>query len=191
MKKDDYLRELRRSLQGTAEEEKSEIVSDYEEHFRVGLSRGKSEEEIARSLGSPRTIGRSYRIDSMLGDGVHATVAEVLRAVFATTSLGFFNIVIVLGPFVALVGVMVSLWAAAASIGLSGLALVLGVIAQPIFPAYVSTGGIHPIVLVFGGIGLAALGVVAVIGMVSLSRVVVRMVGSYVRLNVRIVKNRG
>lgn len=191
MKRDDYLRELRRSLQGIAEEEKSEIVSDYEEHFRVGSSRGKSEEEIARSLGSPRTIGHSYRIDSMLGGGEPATAASVLRAVFATTSLGFFNIVIVLGPFVALVAVMISLWAAAASIGLSGLALVLGVIAQPIFPAYISTGGFHPIVLVFAGIGLAALGVVVAIGMISLSRVVLRMVGSYVRLNVRIVKNRG
>lgn len=104
MRKDDYRRELRYSLQGMAEEEKSEIASNYEEHFQVGSSHGKSEEEISKSLGSPRTIRRSYRINSMLGDGPQVTAVSVMRAVFATSSLASFNIEIMPETFVALVG---------------------------------------------------------------------------------------
>ncbi|HUX21207.1 MAG TPA: DUF1700 domain-containing protein [Spirochaetia bacterium] len=190
MNKEQYLRELYDSLDGLTEQDKREIASDYEEHFRAGIAEGKGEEEIARSLGNPRSIGKSYRIDSMIGEGSSATAVGVLRAVFATLSLGFFNIVIVLGPFIAVVAVVVSLWAVAASIGLSGVGIVFGVIARPIFPAYLSTGGFHPAFLIFAGIGLAALGVLAVIGMWQLSKWVVRVVGKYVQLNVRIVSNR-
>ncbi len=190
MNKESYLRELRTSLEGLPEKEKVEIVADYDEHFRAGSEEGKSEEEIARSLGNPRSIGRSFRIDSMIQETEGRSATAVLRAVFATLSLGFFNVVVVLGPFVGILAVVVSLWAVAASIGLSGLGVVLAVIAQPILPAYITTGGFHPVFLIFAGIGLAALGVLAGIGMWQLTKWVVRMIGKYVQFNVRIVSNR-
>lgn len=190
MNREQYLRELVASMEGIPEEERREIASDYEEHFRIGVSSGKSEEEIARALGNPRSIGQSYRIDSMLEGSDGPKAAAVLRAVFATMSLGFLNVVVVLGPLVAVVGVVVSLWAVAASVGLSGVGLVLGVLAQPILPAYITTGGFHPAFLVFVGIGLAALGLLAILGMWRLSRWVVRLIARYVQLNVRIVTNK-
>lgn len=190
MNRESYIRELRASLAGLPDEDKQEIAADYDEHFRVGIAEGKSEEEIARSLGSPRAIGRSFRIDSMIEADEGRRAATVMRAVFATMSLGFFNVVILLGPFVGVLAVVVSLWAVAASIGLSGVGVVLAVIAKPILPAYITTGGFHPAFLIFAGIGLAALGVLAGIGMWHLSKWVVKIVGKYVQMNVRIVTNR-
>ncbi len=37
-----------------------DIVADYEEHFDVGKSKGKSEEEIAEELGSPRIVADEF-----------------------------------------------------------------------------------------------------------------------------------
>ncbi|WP_100065295.1 DUF4097 family beta strand repeat-containing protein [Miniphocaeibacter massiliensis] len=38
-----------------------EIKADYEEHFRMGKTQGKSEEEISRSLGSPKEIYEEFK----------------------------------------------------------------------------------------------------------------------------------
>lgn len=190
MNKERYLRELADSLGKMPEEEKSEIIGDYEEHFRAGAADGKGEEEIARSLGSPYSIGRSFHIDAMLEDSQGQSAATVTRAVFASLSLGFLNAVIVLGPFIAVIAIVVSLWAIALSIGLSGVGVFLAAIARPLFPHYIMTGGLQPVFLVFAGIALAAIGVLALIGMWQLTKWVVRLIGSYVQLNVRIVTNR-
>lgn len=190
MTKERYLEELMMELEGMSAEERREISADYEEHFRAGLAGGKTEEEICRSLGNPRTIGRSYRIDAMLEQERRPSAAVVLRAVFASLSLGFFNIVLVLGPFLVIVAAVVALWAAAASIGVSGVGLVLGAVARPIFPHYLPLDAFHPAFLFTSGIAFAALGLLALIGMWQLTRKVLSVTGSYVRLNLRIVTQR-
>lgn len=52
MKKEEYMSALRAALVEFDEELVQEIVSDYEEHFRVGAERGKSEEEVIEELGT-------------------------------------------------------------------------------------------------------------------------------------------
>ena len=193
MNKEQFLSDMKRSLRGMTDAEKREVLSDYEEHFRMGLSEGKIEEQIAKALGNPRTIGTSYAIDALLeepkgGKGVAA--ASVLRAVFASISLTFFNIIFILGPFLGLVGVMIVLWAAAVSLPLAGLAGVLAPIAAAIVPGYFTLGGMSAAFLVFAGIGVAALGLLAVIGMWKLSLLFVRMIAAYVKFNARIVMRR-
>jgi len=188
--RDQFLSDLKRSLGAIQESEKLDILSDYEEHFRMGLAEGKSEEQIADSLGNPRILGKSYTIDSLLEEpkaGGGVTAASVLRAVFASISLTFFNVIVVLGPFLGLVAVMVALWAAAVSLPLSGIAIVLAPAAALIVPGFFSLAGMSPVFLVFAGIGTAALGVLAVIGMWKLSRLFVLVIASYVKFNLRIV----
>lgn len=190
MNRERYLQELGEQLGEMPERERDEILADYEEHFRAGVDAGKSEEEIARSLGSPRQIGKSFRIDAMLDESQGRSAAAVLRAVFASLSLGFFNVVVVLGPFAAVAAIVVALWAAAVSIGLSGVGVVVAAIAHPFFPGFVVTGGLHPLFLVPAGIAVAAIGLLTLIGMWQLTKWVVRIAGKYVQLNVRIVTNR-
>ena len=190
MSRDQFLSDLKRSLGAIQESEKLDILSDYEEHFRMGLAEGKSEEQIADSLGNPRILGKSYTIDSLLEEpkaGGGVTAASVLRAVFASISLTFFNVIVVLGPFLGLVAVMVALWASAVSLPLSGIAIVLAPAAALIVPGFFSLAGMSPVFLVFAGIGTAALGVLAVIGMWKLSRLFVLVIASYVKFNLRIV----
>ncbi len=52
MNKVEYLNALKESLKDTDESVLNEIVSDYEEHFQVGIENGKSEEQICEDLGA-------------------------------------------------------------------------------------------------------------------------------------------
>lgn len=61
MNKQEYLKELRKNLRGFSQEEIDDILYDYEEHFSIGLSTGKTEEEIAEELGNPRDIAEQYK----------------------------------------------------------------------------------------------------------------------------------
>jgi len=192
MKKEDFLSQLHRALGRMSESEKKEILYDYEEHFRMGAVEGKGEEEICRSLGSPRALGRSYAIESLPDrpEEGHGSATLALRAVLASVSLGFFNIVIVLGPFLGLVGVMIGLWAAAAAIALCGAAVVLAVPLWPMLPFLPGLSVLQGFFCFFTGTALAALGLLAVIGMWKLSLLFVRATVAYVKFNARIVAHR-
>lgn len=193
MNREKFMTELRRTLGAMSETERAEVLYDYEEHFRMGAADGKSEEQIAASLGNPRSLGASYAIDTLLEtpkEGGAVSAASVTRAVLASISLTFFNIVFVLGPFLGLVGLMVALWAVAPSLALSGAALFFAPLAGAILPAWISMGGLNPAFLMFAGIGLAGLGMLWGIGMWQLSRLFVKMIAAYVRFIARVVTRR-
>jgi uncharacterized membrane protein len=193
MTQERFMAELARSLGRMTEAERKEILYDYEEHFRMGLADGKGEEEIARSLGNPRVLGKSFEIDALLeapSSGAGVTAASVMRAIFASLSLTFFNVIFVLGPLLGLVGGMLGLWAAAISLPLAGLAALLFPFAALIAPGYFSLAGMNAAFIFFAGVGVAGLGVLAVIGMWRVSRLFVIMIAAYVRFNARIVTRR-
>src|SRR5690625_1514933 len=100
MNKEQFLTELDAALKYISAEERQDILQDFEEHFAVGREEGKTEEEIAAGLGSPRQIAKemlaSYHIEKV---ETTATTRNIFRAVWAVIGLGFFNLVIVLGPF--------------------------------------------------------------------------------------------
>lgn len=56
MKREEYMGALQNALAGFDEELVQEIVSDYEERFRVGIEKGKTEETIIRELGSIKDL---------------------------------------------------------------------------------------------------------------------------------------
>ncbi len=56
MKKEEYMGALKSALIGFDEELVQEIVSDYEERFRVGMEKGKTEETIIQELGSIKDL---------------------------------------------------------------------------------------------------------------------------------------
>ncbi|HEY0196238.1 MAG TPA: DUF1700 domain-containing protein, partial [Methanobacterium sp.] len=53
MNKDEYLKELTRLLWKLPKEEREDVLSDYREHFIIGMEKGRDEEEIAEALGGP------------------------------------------------------------------------------------------------------------------------------------------
>jgi uncharacterized membrane protein len=61
MNKKEFLEELEEYLIGISKADKDEILQDYEEHFRVGKKKKRSESSIVKSLGEPRQIARDVR----------------------------------------------------------------------------------------------------------------------------------
>lgn len=60
MTREEYLATLKRELKMLGETEVKEICGDFEEHFSVGLSQGKTEHEISAELGNPVTVAQTY-----------------------------------------------------------------------------------------------------------------------------------
>lgn len=69
MNKEQFLKELSNQLRKLSEEERKDILLDYEEHFQFGIEEGKTESEIIKGLGSPKAIAKDllamYRFDEM------------------------------------------------------------------------------------------------------------------------------
>lgn len=60
MNMNEYLDALSKSLGAINGQEKKDILQDYQEHFKIGLASGKTEEEIARALGDPEQAAKLY-----------------------------------------------------------------------------------------------------------------------------------
>ncbi|MCD6342197.1 MAG: DUF1700 domain-containing protein, partial [Spirochaetaceae bacterium] len=120
------------------------------------------------------------------------TAGNVMRISMVSLSLLIFNAIVVVGPYAGLVGAMAGLWAAAVSILASGAAVILFVPLEPLLRIWLPIehiAGVMPrIAVFFGGIALAALGALAVIGMIYLSRWFVIGTVKYVRMTRRIIK---
>jgi uncharacterized membrane protein len=192
MKKTEFLSELYNSLGNMSDADKQDVLNDYEEHFRVGMADGRTEEEIAQSLGNPRVIGNSFRIDAMLDEpkeGGGTSGASVLRAVFASISLTFLNLVFVVGPFFGLVGVLIGLWAVTFSMTVSGICVSLSFLKLDFvnIPQLIDNTFWNYMFMFFSGIGIGALGFLASLGMGILTKWFFIGVASYVRFNARVI----
>jgi uncharacterized membrane protein len=58
MNKMEFIETLRSYLVSLPEEDRNELLRDYEAHFIQGQQNGKTEEEIARELGEPLVLAR-------------------------------------------------------------------------------------------------------------------------------------
>jgi uncharacterized membrane protein len=170
MNKNEFIKELRFLLSDFPKEEADDIIYDYEEHFRAGIEKGKTEAEISEALGDVRIIAKQYRA-SMKIEKAHSdrTVGNIFSAVTATVGLGFFNLVIVLGPFLAISGVIIGLFGTAVGISAGGLgvmAVSFGVSYMPIdIPVSVS----FPVTF-FLGLGMACFGILFFLGVFYISK---------------------
>jgi uncharacterized membrane protein len=120
-------------------------------------------------------------------EGGSVPAASVMGAVFASISLTFFNIIFVLGPFFGLVGVLFGMWATAVSLTLAG----VGFMVSPIWPGatqFIVNPLLNDAFVLFSGIGIVALGVLASIGMSVLTKWFFIGVAAYVKLNARIIR---
>ena len=133
MTKNEYLKLLKKELAGLAESDISEIIRDQEEHITEGLRSGRSENDVISSLGLPSEFAKELKINHQIKSATNETkllskINKVFRAILAVCVLAPFNLIIVLGPFLALCGILVTFWSIAASgvaIGLAGVGISL------------------------------------------------------------------
>jgi uncharacterized membrane protein len=180
LNKDQFLKQLNSSLNRLSSEERQDILKDYEEHFSIGLEAGKTEEQIANSLGSPNQIVKEllaeYHLDKV---EIAATSGNIIRAVWAAIGLGFFNLVIVLGPFIGLVGVALAGWVVAISFVGSPLLVLINTAIYPETFRYFD---------LFLSMALCGLGLFLTIGMLFATKGITKGFVLYLKFNATIVK---
>lgn len=188
MNRSEFLDVFEKSLGNINQSDRIDILYDYKEHFNAGMADGKSEEEICAALGDPRVIAKQYRIDKIVKQAdENRTAGNMLRAVFAALSLGFFNLIITLPVFASLMAVLISFYAAAVSITVAGIGCFLATVLEPVFPDYISLMDINKGVLVFTSAGLTSLGLLFCIGDVYTTKFFYHITLKYIKANIRII----
>lgn len=183
MIKEHYLKQLDGLLQEVPPPIRHEWLYDYELHFQMAAEHGKDEEQAAAELGDPRIVAKEL----LLGYRVHQANARqnpvsVSKAVFAAVSLGFFNLVFVLGPYVALSAVLLALWVCAAALAVAGGAAIVEAI-QPM-GAFTMPQALSACALL---VGLALL---AMAGLQRLTKAFMAMTVRYLNWNSRMIKEK-
>jgi len=180
MNKEEFLKQLRGKLKNVSKEEKEDILYDYEEHFKVGLEQGRTEKEIIEALGNPSDIAKQYVVNlSIQNAQENVSTNSIVKAVLASLSLGFFNIVIVLGPFLALVGTFVGLFSGAIAMTVGGIAGFFASIIGLVIPRLGSMGFAG----IFLSIGTTALGILWLIGNSYIAKYFYKITLKYLKWN--------
>src|SRR5690606_38050979 len=93
MNREQYLQVLEHELRKLDAAERDDILLDFQEHFDAGLDQGKSEEDIAKALGSPKQVAKELLADAYLNKAESKlTTGNVLKAIWAAIGLSFFNL---------------------------------------------------------------------------------------------------
>ncbi|RLL43682.1 DUF1700 domain-containing protein [Oceanobacillus piezotolerans] len=180
MTKEQFLSKLRTSLRKLPANEIEDIIQDFEEHFSIGFENGKTEEEISASLGNPQQIAKelvaAHHVEQVEST---TTTSNILRAVWAVIGLGFFNLIIVLGPFLVLASLVLAGWIVSVAFTLALIPYLINVLIHPsIFDFYE----------LFFAIGLSGAGLFIGIGMVYATRGFTHGLIRYLNYNIRVVK---
>jgi uncharacterized membrane protein len=181
MVKNEFLDKLEYLLSRVPEQDRKEMLYDYQEHFEIGLANGRSQAELIAELGDPHLIARDLLADYRIGRAEKdKTPSNMGRAIVATISLSFFNLVFILGPVAGLFGAYIALCAVSFSLTI----LPLAILGSYFFGySYVSF-----LVNFFVSLTSFSLGVLMSIGMIHVGKFFYNVVLRYIKFNVKVIK---
>lgn len=196
MNKDEYIEKLAKLLRKLPKEEREDIISDYEEHFTIGMEKGRSEEEISKALGNPKTLAKQIKAEYIIKRAEHKQSAgSMFEAVLAATGLGIFNLIFVAAPVMILVAILLTLFVLGGAMVFGGIYLTLAYPLHSFLPQYnfgiTTDGGVLSVLVgMLGGIGLTILGLALLWGMVYVTRWMYGLAIKYLKLNLEIIKGK-
>lgn len=184
---EEFIRVLSQGLQGMTQSEINDILYDYEEHFEVGLSRGKTQKEIINELGNPNNIAKSYKASSKVKEAdSNPSTKNLFKALLTAIGLGFFNLIFVLGPFLLLGGLLLGLYGISIGFIIGGVSSFFGTVAMPFFPNSINIS-VSPVISLSIGVGLTALGLLALIASFYLTKLFYNGIIKYLGWNIDII----
>jgi len=174
-----FIARLRQGLKGLSPDEIDEIVLDYEGHFRDALAAGRSEIDVAASLGDPLQLGGELAAETKLRRWENRrSPGNFVQAGLGLIGLQAFNIFILLPVLLVAAGCALIAAYVLYVVGSTGLHLLTGLLSgngNVLVPALVGLG------LIAGVVGIASVLALLLGGGLGL-------LGRYVRLNYRLLK---
>ena len=194
LNKKEFIYILKKGLSGLPREERDDILLDYEIHFAEGMKKGESEENICKELGSPKEIGKLYKADVLINKAEkNISTDNMLRAVLASIGLGLFNLILVLGPFLSVLGIVAAIFATSIALVTSGIVIFIDAVIMPLnfvylyLPKYLM---INPIISIFLGISLVMIGLLIFILGIFLGRGIYHLTIRYLKFNLKMIKGK-
>src|SRR5665647_1945282 len=139
MNRKQYFDSLEKNLKSLKREEMDDILQDFREYFEIGIERGRTEQELMVSLGSPKTLARQIRFESYVKQAEETTsAAHIGKAVFTSIGLSFFNLIFILPLFLVALGVLLALFISAVAISAAGVTGTIGSFFMPLISQYVT-----------------------------------------------------
>ncbi len=184
MNKTEYINKLKDYLHSLPLDELEDILSDYEEHFQIGLSKGKTEEEISTELGDPYDISGNY---TNLNKTTITTTDNYGNNLLIILLLGFFNLIIVFAPFMSIVAILISIYIAGISFIFGGIVTIFGMS----FNFFTPVAQPHILTSLGFGFGLSCLGLLTIILAIYLTKLFMKLTIRYIKWNIEIVNKGG
>lgn len=190
MNKLEFFKLLKLELETNGVRNVPDILADYEEHFTHGISKGKSEEEICKNLGSPLTIAKAYKTESMIQEIKNSdqgfSMKLALNVVMRLLVLAPFNFIVLFIPGVIVLSLIATGWGV--TIGFGGVSLgILGFLPEAMTWPLTGWGWVAAISMSLSFLGMAIMG-----GMIMflISKYILMGLISYLQWNVKFVLNK-
>ena len=190
MNKKDFLDLLKVSLNGLPTAEVNDILRDQEEFIREAISAGRTEEEVLKSLGSPIELARNLKAEIKIEKAQDENnfidkLKSLLGAIGAVLVLAPFNLIFVLGPMLALFGLLIGGWATALS--LTGVFIFFIVLFFG-FAVFVPASFFVYSALLFGALGGVFFGLAGIGIMYFITLIVSHLILKYLKWNLNFIK---
>lgn len=172
-----FLATLRAGLRGARPAVIDDAVADYASHFEVGLSKGRSEEDIALALGDPLALADELRVEMRIENWqASPTPASALKLIGGVLALGALNTlaVFVIAPVLCLLAFIALV--AIAAVAVTGVWLLIAG----------ASLGLGAATALLGGIGLSAAAISALALLTLAFIALVGGLGRYARLHYRL-----
>ena len=197
MSREKFLESLRNQLKNIPNEEIEEILQDYRDHITIGMENGRNEEELIKSLGDPKEIAKQLNANYHIKNAETKTSASnIIRALYATAGLGFFNLIFVLPLFFIILALLFVLSAVPLSLIFAGIVVIMVCVSNFLAPDYffknfdvaISTPEAVGASLI--SIGLVSMGLLILIAAYYASKAIFKLVLRYLKFNLNIIQNK-
>ncbi|MDD3753737.1 MAG: DUF1700 domain-containing protein [Euryarchaeota archaeon] len=196
MNKDEYIEKLSKLLKKLPKEEREDILWDYEEHFMIGLEKGRSEEEISKALGNPKTLAKQIKTEYMVKIAEDKqSASSMFEAILSAAGLGIFNLIFVAVPALILIAILLTFFVLSGAMVFGGIYITLASCLQPVLPQYhfnilIGDGWLNILGGILVGICLTILGLAFLAGLYFVTRWLYGLAIRYLKLNLEIIKGR-
>jgi uncharacterized membrane protein len=187
MTRDEFMTDLRTGLTGLRPQDIDDILADYQSHFSDGRAAGRSDQEIAASLGDPLRLARELRVEAGFrrwqADRSAGNLGGIIIALLGLATIDFLLILPALG-FIA--GVLFAFAATVFALCIAGLTMLVSLLPIGFLSDLGSMlgRGLAGAGLLAGGIGGGALFILLVEGLA-------RLAVKYARLHYRLLTSAG
>jgi len=191
MNKEEYLKKLSKQIKKMSVDEKKDLLLDYEEHFRIGMEKGRTEEEISKALGDPKNVAKQIKADYMVQKAEDKpSPTSIIEALAAVAGLGLFNIFVAV-PSLLLAVVIISLVLAGSAVIVIGILITLSPLLHVFLPNFVYLPvdkGVSTVIWVLFGIALTVGGTIFVLIMSYIANKLYQMVIKLLKSNLEDIK---